>query len=214
MTASQFAAYADARLLQAPVHHRVSRLPPAINYAETLNRVGYLDVDVLFTLIEAWRRLLRLVGPGLVLADHSPTALIAARLEEMPAAAIGSGFFAPPRVSPIPGIQPRRGIPEETFVKSGAAVVRRINQVIDRHGGEKLEQLSDMFDLADNFLTILPEFDHYDRPTQVGRAAPEYCGPLDMPVESGDVPWPAGEGERMFVYYRTGYPHFKTMMRQ
>ncbi|MEE2969778.1 MAG: hypothetical protein VX741_06555, partial [Pseudomonadota bacterium] len=62
----------------------------------------------------------------------------------------------------------------ETFVKSEAAVVRRINQVIDRHGGEKLEQLSDIFDLADNFLTILPEFDHYDRPAQVGRSAPEY----------------------------------------
>ena len=214
MTASRFAAYADARLLQAPVHHRVSRLPPAINYAETLNRVGYLDVDVLFSLIEAWRGLLRLVGPDLVLADHSPTALIAARLEKMPPAAIGSGFFAPPRVSPIPGIQPWRDIPEETLVKSEAAVVRRINQVIDRHGGEKLEQLSDMFDLADNFLTILPEFDHYDRPAQVGHSAPEYCGPLDMPVESGDVPWPAGEGDRVFVYFRTGYPHFKTMIRQ
>ncbi|MEE2971104.1 MAG: hypothetical protein VX741_13350 [Pseudomonadota bacterium] len=49
VTASRFAAYADARLLQAPVHHHVSRLPPAINYAETLNRVGYLDVDVLFS---------------------------------------------------------------------------------------------------------------------------------------------------------------------
>jgi UDP:flavonoid glycosyltransferase YjiC (YdhE family) len=79
VTASRFSAFSDAQLLQAPINSRVSRLPPSINYAELLNRVGYLDVDVLSALIEAWRGLLRLVGPDLVLAEHSPTALIAAR---------------------------------------------------------------------------------------------------------------------------------------
>jgi UDP:flavonoid glycosyltransferase YjiC (YdhE family) len=214
VTASRFAAFADARLLQAPTYHRVSRLPPAINYAEILNRVGYLDVDTLTTLIGAWRELLRLVGPDLVIVDHSPTALIAARLENLPRAAIGSGFFVPPRVTPMPSMQPWRDISDAVLAKSEDAVLQRINQALDRHGGTALETLSDIFDLDATFLCVLPEFDHYRRMSYEHLETPEYFGPLDMPGDGGDVPWPSVEGDRIFVYYRLGYPHFKTLMRQ
>ncbi len=220
VTASRFSAFSDAQLLQAPLYNRVSHLPPAINYAETLNRVGYLDVDALTTLIGAWRELLRLVGPDLVLADHSPTALIAARLENLPAATVGSGFSSPPRVSPMPGMQPWRDIPADVLLKSEDAVLGRLNQALDRHGGARLQGLSDIFDQDGTFLCVLPEFDHYDRPVREGpaapdaRAAPEYFGPLDLPSDGGEIPWPSVAGDRVFVYYRTSYPHFGSLMGQ
>ncbi|NQV59871.1 MAG: hypothetical protein HQ502_09400 [Alphaproteobacteria bacterium] len=214
VTASRFSAFSDAQLLQAPLHNRVSHLPPAINYAETLNRVGYLDVDALTGLIGAWRGLLRLVGPDLVLADHSPTALIAARLENLPAATVGSGFSSPPRVSPMPSMQPWRDIPADVLLKSEDAVLGRLNQALDRHGGARLQGLSDIFDQDGTFFCILPEFDHYDRPVAEGQAAHEYFGPLDLPSDGGDIPWPSVAGDRVFVYYRTSFPHFGSLMQQ
>lgn len=214
VTASRFAAFTNARLLQAPLHNRISRLPPSINFAEILNRVGYLDVDALTALIEAWRGLLRLVGPDLVLAEHSPTALIAARLEGLPIAAIGSGFSVPPRLSPMPSMQPWLDIPADVLAKSEDAVLQRINTAIVRQGGVRYQQLSDIFQMDDNFFCVLPEFDHYDR-TSEGLAEPtEYFGPLDLPISGGDVPWPSGDGDRVFVYYRSSYPLFKPLMQQ
>lgn len=214
VTASRFATFSDARLLQAPLHNRVSRLPPSINFAEILNRVGYLDVDALTALIEAWRGLLRLAGPDLVLAEHSPTALIAARLEGLPIAAIGSGFSVPPRLSPMPSIQPWLNIPADVLMKSENAVLQRINTAIDRHGGVRYQQLSDIFQLDDNFFCVLPEFDHYDRTSEGLPEPTEYFGPLDLPIRGGEAPWPSGEGDRVFVYYRASYPQFRSLMQQ
>ena len=75
VTASRFAAFSDAQLLQAPIHSRASQLPPAINYAETLNRtitrgdLAKLKFDVQRLYYDRGYILVRVVTPPQNLAD-------------------------------------------------------------------------------------------------------------------------------------------------
>ncbi len=207
--AGQYFDYTDTMLLQAPIWTRQSRLPTSRNYAELLNRVGYLHTEHIAGLLAGWRELLRLVKPDLMVAEHSPTALLAARLEGVRRATLGTGFETPPRISPMPGIQPWRETPEERLVGNEAVVLRRINEALAAQGGEPLDTLGDIFDLDASFMCTLAEFDHYSE-----RGEADYFGPIDLPQEQEDPAWPAGEGDRIFVYYRVGYPHFGPMMEQ
>jgi UDP:flavonoid glycosyltransferase YjiC (YdhE family) len=208
-TASRFGGLEGFGLLQAPVLLRDSRLPPSVNYAELLFRVGYLDVEVLSGLIGAWRRLIRLVDPAFILVNHSPTALLAACLENVRSASVGSGFMIPPRTTPMPTIQPWRAVSEARLVRSEHQALARVNAAMARHRGRPFAALFDMLDVQCQFLTTLAEFDHYGP-----RADERYWGPIDVSVTNKSIEWPAGDGPRVFVYYRSGYPHFAEMMNQ
>lgn len=200
---------AETTLLQAPVCLHGSRLPTSRSYGELLNRVGYLETPFLSALLGAWRELLRMTKPDLVIAEHSPTALLAARLEGVRRVTLGTGFETPPQVTPMPDLQPWREIQEGRIEKGENAVLERINQALASMHGEPLHCLSDIFDVDRSFICSLPGFDHYS-----GRDGGDYYGPLSMSSSRDDVPWPPGEGERVFVYYRVGYPHFAVMMEQ
>jgi len=209
VTAARFAPLAGFPLLQAPLHMRGSRLPSAINYAELLNRIGYLDAGVLFRLVEAWRGLIRMARPDLVVAEHSPTALIAARLEGARRVTLGTGFEQPPRLAPMPTIQPWRAVEYADLARAENQVLERVNAVIVRHGGTALSALHEMFEVTESFLLTLAEFDHYG-----ARDGAPYWGPLNLTRAGGEPEWPPGEGGRVFVYYRVAYPHFADTMRQ
>lgn len=209
MPASRFFDLTDTTLLQAPVWQRNSRLPPSQSYPELLNRVGYLETHTISALLGAWRQLLRMVQPDLMIAEHSPTALLAARLEGVRRVTLGTGFETPPRVAPMPSIQPWRKPEEGRLEAAEADVLARVNQALTAAGDEPLEALSDIFDVDQAFICSLPAFDHY-----TGRGEAGYYGPLSTTTKRDEVPWPSGEGGRVFVYYRVGYPHFGAMMQQ
>jgi UDP:flavonoid glycosyltransferase YjiC (YdhE family) len=82
--------------LQAPTMPEQQREGPPLSYADILLRYGYADSNNLLGLVVAWRELLRLTGANVVLADHAPTAILAARTLDIPVMLFGSGFFAPP----------------------------------------------------------------------------------------------------------------------
>lgn len=193
-----------AGVLQAPVWLRPSTLPPAANYAELLNRVGYLDAGPLATLIAAWARLLDSVAPDLLVADHAPTALLAARLRGLRRAAVGTGFAIPPPVSPLPSIQPWRRFARERLVRAEAEVLDRVNQAMGRLGGPRLDRLAGIFDGCAPVLCTFEALDHYGR--REGGAP--YFGPLESPAPRAEARWPEGDGPRVFVYYRARHPGF------
>ena len=64
--------------LAAPSIPEVVRQGPPLTYADILLRFGYADPRALFGLVGGWREAIRLTGASLVLADHAPTALLAA----------------------------------------------------------------------------------------------------------------------------------------
>src|SRR5690606_4495882 len=89
----------DGAVVQAPVWWEPS-LPSerpygAASYADVLAMFGYASREGLGALVAAWDNLFAAFMPDLVVADHAPTALVAAA-GAIPAVAIGNGFTLPP----------------------------------------------------------------------------------------------------------------------
>ena len=189
------------RLLQAPLWlPQAHGLPPAVNYAELLFRFGYLDKVCLTGVVKAWRELYGLVRPDLLVADHAPTALLAAAGTGIRRALFGTGFAAPPRSRPMPSIQPWKNVPSERLRATEERALEIINALLGDLGAPPLEALSDLFDVEENFLCTLPELDHYPE-----RGPARYWGPRFNQSEGVEPAWPGGEGGRVFAYLHGEY---------
>ena len=88
--------------------------------------------------MHAWITLLALVKPDTVIADHAPTALLAAHIAGIPCVAFGSGFEIPPQVIPMPTIRPWESIDIAKLEQSEKLVLGQVNAVSLALGGSDL----------------------------------------------------------------------------
>ena len=168
---------------------------PPLNYSEILMRYGYLNADGLAGLVGAWRSLFALHGSDVIVADHSPTALLAARSMGLPATTMGTGFFVPPRQAPTPNMRPWLAVPSGRLENSDALVLDNMNTVLVAHKAKLLASVSELFETGENFLCTFAEMDHYPK-----RGPARYWGGCCNTAMGQDAAWPDGEGKRVFVY--------------
>ena len=193
--------------LQAPTMGETRREGPPLSYADILLRFGYANGEELLGLVVAWRQLFILLKPSLVLADHSPTAILAARTLDIPVMLFGSGFFAPPQTSPTPNMRPWINVPMERLARIEAEALASINFVIKRFTKPPLAVLAELFQVDETALLTFPELDHY---AQRGPAA--YWGTL--PAAVADPPhWTSQERPRVYAYLRASSPHFEAALQ-
>jgi hypothetical protein len=190
----------DVTYVPAPI-----RLAPADpkfvsprSFAQILHNIGFDDENGLASLVTSWRNLYQLIKPDLVIFDHSPTALLAAR--EIPARRIvlGTGFFIPPNVSPWPDLRPWLA-PDPRLAEDEPVVLERVNRLLHKRNLPTLDRLAQLYSEVDEvFLTTFRELDHYkDRP------AATYWGPLNATTAGGKKPhWPEGPGKKVFAYLK------------
>lgn len=193
--------------LQAPTIPEQQRAGPPLNYADILLRFGYADDSDLLGLVVAWRELMRLTGAKVVLADHAPTAILAARTLDIPVMLFGSGFFAPPQVHPTPNMRPWSPVPVEQLLASDRLALHSINAVLQRHGRPPLDYIAQLFHVAEESLLSFPELDHYP-----ARGPARYWGMLPAAV-AADTTWPAVPGPRVFSYLRPETPHLDAALQ-
>lgn len=193
--------------LQAPVMPEQKREGPPLNYADILLRFGYANSDDLLGLVVAWRELLRLSGASAVLADHSPTAILAARTLDIPVMLFGSGFFSPPQTHPTPNMRPWVAVPPEQLLAADQLALSGINAVLARYGKQRLDFLAQLFQVAEESLLSFPELDHYP-----ARGPARYWGMLPAAVAEEST-WPAFAGPRVFSYLRPETPHVETALQ-
>lgn len=197
------------RLLQAPVwvQQTVGLPEPPLNYSEILMRYGYLDAGALSGLVAAWRALFELLECDLVVAEHAPTALLAARSMGLASAALGPGFNLPPRRTPMPNMRPWLKVTRQRLKGSDATVLGTMNAILAAYGVKPLDAVSELFEIDGNFLCTFAELDHYPQ-----RGASAYWGPCyDLSVGQ-EIVWPAGAGQRVFVYLETNGRDFEPVM--
>jgi UDP:flavonoid glycosyltransferase YjiC (YdhE family) len=201
----------DFGFLQAPVWQaEVKGLPePMISYPEILHRFGYLDSVALLGFTKAWRALYALTGPDLLIADHAPTALLAARGLDFPRACYGNGFFSPPRTTPLPSMRPRLQIPLTRLVNSEQAVLETVNRVLNALGMPRFDNLAQLFAVDENFLMTPQELDHYKN-----RHNAHYYGTVLSAQGGTTPPWPAAPGPRVFVYLKAPHKHLEQLLTQ
>jgi UDP:flavonoid glycosyltransferase YjiC (YdhE family) len=155
---------------------RISKpIEPVRGYAELLHNVGFGTVEDLRILTCAWQSLFAMARPDVIVCDHSPTAVLAASLVEIPFVLIGTGFCCPPTGDgELPSLRPwldeqrglkpalQDGIHHSPTHHSPAHVLSNINEIRAAHGKPAWQRLAEMYSSAKEvFLTTFAELDHF-----------------------------------------------------
>ena len=190
------ARHPGVRLWQAPVWLAQLRgVPDPGTYAELLLHAGYLDARRLRPLAQAWRHLLLQLQPDMLLADHAPTALLAAKGLPLRRATCGTGFFQPPALSPMPGFRTWEHLPEARTRTAEQRALATCNSVLSAWGEPPLPALHHLLDVDECFLLTWPALDHYGGgASPVRPAGARYWGALPGPALGIAPAWPAGDG--------------------
>jgi UDP:flavonoid glycosyltransferase YjiC (YdhE family) len=195
---------------QAPVWlPRLANPPRLNNYAAVLASAGWLDAPGLAGLLTGWRSWMDLLQPDLLLCDHAPTALLAARGRPLPMWCVGSGFELPPTAD---GFFPSfaAGNPKELAACPlyDRTVLAPANAALEMLKEPPLARLTELFAPARKALTSLPELAHYDGYGEEVR----WAGPLFTADAGQPPPWPVGAEARVFVYLDPGHAEFDALM--
>jgi UDP:flavonoid glycosyltransferase YjiC (YdhE family) len=193
---------------QAPIAVERMATSPPLNYGDILLRFGYDDVDTLCGLLTGWRSILQAVRPDLLIADHSPSAMLAARSLGIPVMLFGAGFNCPPRRDPFPSMRFWEPVAADVLKKIDATALATINRAMQLTGTEGLAKLSDLFDVTEDTLLGVPELDHYpDRgPARYWGAQGVFHGTTFCPE------WESDDRPRIFGYMRPDHPHLAKML--
>jgi UDP:flavonoid glycosyltransferase YjiC (YdhE family) len=179
---------------------------PPLNFSEILMRYGYLEPAMLGAMLKAWRSLIEGVRADMVIADHAPTALLAARVLGVARAVIGSPFNVPPAVAPSPNMRPWVAVPPARLEDSDCRVLEVINSQLPE--GRQLPALHGIFGGAVKLLSGVPELDPYG-----ARDPGDYLGLQSQFTGSAVPQWPAGEGDAVFAYLHADYPHLERALQ-
>jgi len=177
-----------------------------LSYASLLNNTGFDDPVALAARLRAWRQLLQTLRIDAVLANHAPSALIAAASLNLPRGCFGSSFTIPPVTSPFPSFQPQLSVERQVLVHNEAQVLAKLNQALERLHLPPWPSLQQIFAGSQQRVFGYPELDSY------AAARPElFAGLADH--SHGEPPaWPQAPGPRLFAYLRP-FRHLEPLLR-
>lgn len=193
---------ASLPFVQAPIMRTRIRLrrPPA-NYSEMLLAEGYAQPAALAGSIEAWARLIELYRPDGLVADHGPTASIAARACNIPFVHFGCGFAIPPVTLPMRRFNAEdRTVTDERLHASERMLIDNTNAAL-RHLNRSatVKSLADVFGEQSAVFAVFPELDHYGE-----RAGAHYIGPILTPSGTRACGWVTKRPTKIFAYLHDG----------
>ncbi len=192
-------------LWQAPLAaERADDPPDPASYPELLLRAGFRDREGLLVRVLAWRRLLAAVEPELLLVEHAPTALLAARGGATRLAQIGSSFVIPPVATPFPSFNDWLPIDPERLLAAERLALEHANRVLVATGRTPLDRLADLLQVDARFRLGFRELDHHA--AQRGAAETPACGWPQAPDDGIDPVWPDDARPRLFGYLPRSHP--------
>jgi UDP:flavonoid glycosyltransferase YjiC (YdhE family) len=185
-------------ILQAPIkHQRTPEIEPTCTFAQILHNCGFGEVEELATLCEAWRRLYEYVEPDLIVFEHSPSALLAARGYSARRVVIGTGFLCPPDAAPLPNLRIWMKPDARLLLAHEARVLENINLALGRLGEQQIDRVSRLYHPIDEtFLLTFQELDCYPRHGDAIYWGAWSAG-LGVPPR-----WPPGRGQKIFAYLK------------
>ena len=198
---------------QAPVWlPRLAHPPQAVSYAAVLASADWLDAPGLAGLLCGWRTWFDLLKPEVLVCDHAPTALLAARTSALPMQvwACGGSFEIPPTGTGVfPAFNPADPRAAAACAALDAALLLPANAALALLGAPPLARLTDLFAPAQRLLSTLPELAHYaGYGAEVVWVGPSYA------ADSGCAPqWPDSPGRRAFVYLEPGHAAFESVLQ-
>jgi UDP:flavonoid glycosyltransferase YjiC (YdhE family) len=196
-------------VMQSPVWlPRMAKPSGLVNFSAVLASAGWLDPAGLAGLVSGWRTLFDLSRPDLLVCDHAPTAMLAARADRFPVAAVGNSFEVPPFDEVFPALHYWDAADTAACAGSDATLLRAVNAALAALGQPALPRLTALFADTLCIVTALPELAHYPRyPAGVVQVGPTFVGNVGV-----DVQWPEGEGVPVFAYLSPEHAHFGALM--
>jgi hypothetical protein len=168
------------------------------SYADFLRRCGYHNADALSGLVSAWRTLFKFIQPDLLLCDHAPTALLAARDlsisgRSVAKVAVGMPFSVPDDNRPA-GVFFTGDLAKNDIVRYEDDLVKVVNKVCIEFSIPRINNLADLFsDLEKCIFQTYSELDHYGyrsaeqrhKTSYIGAVVPEFSEPAVFPHFKG-----------------------------
>jgi len=181
-------------VVQAPVWPGRRSDEPS-SYADLLVLNGFESVPALMLMVQAWQDLFDIIAPDLIVADHSPTAALAA-YGSIPTVLVGNGFAMPPHDLPgFPILQPGRDA-----LAPEARLLEAVCEVQDRRGRPAPPSLPGLFAAEFRAVLTLPELDPYD-----SQRNEQVLGPM------GQLPpyRPSPPSRSVYAYLATDHPEIE-----
>lgn len=200
----------EASIHQTPLPtEHYCRDEPLHNYTNILRHHGYIHQGVIKDLLTQWFSMFDDVQPDLVVGDHSPTALLAARCRSIPTVAVGNGFTVPPLRSPMP--LARWWLPSPPRVELRRAereVLGNINAVLQSFNVKPLERVADILNTDVRGLMTVQALDEYPERADNER----YFGFQSHPGGGAWPGWPNDDSPRVLGYLRGAYDSLKPIL--
>jgi spore coat polysaccharide biosynthesis predicted glycosyltransferase SpsG len=195
--------FKDTNVALLPAPSRSRPTPPIFphpqSFTQLLCNIGFANETIFKSHAQGWRNLFHLTKPDLIVFDHSPTALVAARGISARRMVIGTGFCIPPDLYPLPNMRIWQRVDANSLKEVEDKVLRRVNEVLHGFGQPPLERVGQLYSQVDeSVLTTFRELDHYPN-----RAAAKYWGPINSGDVGGEQPnWPQGAGKKIYAYLK------------
>ena len=168
------------------------------SYPEILNNFGFYAPDPLERQVQPWLTKFTALAPDILVVDHSPTALLANRISQIPMISSGSGFTVPLKSAPMKSLrywELRRG---ERLADTERHVLEVCNVVLRRAGVATLNAMSDLLVAPCEWLLTFAELDHYGI-----RDGARYLGSFPSSAFGAAPQWPEHPGPKVFAYIST-----------
>lgn len=163
---------------QAPVSESIATAasPTQTSYATLLFHNGFHDTGHIAHQLQEWIRLFRSIRADVIIARHSPTALLAARSANIPAVHYGNSFSVPPPCRPWPSFRPDLSVNPGALSNNDTRVTGLINDALDRLNFPTLDCVQDIFAGLPTLLLDYPELDTHAGLRDNGQCRPHYLG--------------------------------------
>ncbi len=203
-----FAGASRFQVFQAPFRSP-GKLPPgtakirSLIFADELQRCGYDQAKTLATLLGNWQQVFRRVQPDVLIAQASPTAMLASLGMPIRRFSLGGGFDVPPATAPLQGMRYWEKGHNLEMAARESRMLATINKALDMHGREPLKSFRDFLVTDKNFLCTVQELDHYP-----DRGAASYYGALSKTDSGTPLTWATDARYRILAYIRPEVPVF------
>lgn len=192
---------------QAPYRQfRPATAGPTLSFAQILYENGFCEALELAAHGDAWRNVFRAVDPDVIVFDHSPTALLAARGMRAKRVTVGTGFFLPLDETPLRSLQPWLNPDPALLAEHEQGVLAIANEALKQWGQPPLGHLAELYHPADEHLLLtFAELDHYGT-----REGTTYWGAWSGGFGKAPV-WPNAPGKKIYAYLKP-FPQLNALL--
>lgn len=195
LTNADLVAKSGFAFLPAPAAPRLRAQPVYQSYAEMLAGECFPSAKAALVSTLAWRSIFRAARADVLLADHAPGALLAARGTPLRTVACGVPFSIPPAGRPLPRFSPQ----ESGTAEIESNLLARLNSALAVLRGPALDAVSELYRADAVAIEWLPELDYFGpRPREY------YVGPALGDAGDAQPEWPKAAGPKLLVYLRPG----------